>query len=209
MQLDFNPYLNIWIRPRQTIRAIVDQNARYRFLLLSGLYGFVSMMQIAQIFSLGNTFSTLAILIICLILALPVGMVVLSLGSLLVLWLGKLVKGKATYLEVRAALSWTKVPVIVTLVVWLIFTGMFGRDFYMHDFPSNISNVTEYLHLFQGGMFIELAVGIWSLIIFLKALGEVQRFSAWMALLNVVLLMIAVGIIYYFLIWILYTGIQS
>ena len=53
--------------------------------------------------------------------------------------------------------------------------------------------------LLQGAFVAQVVAAIWMLVIFVKALGEVQGFSAWMGLLNVVLGVILWMIVAYFL----------
>lgn len=192
--LNINPWGSMWTNPRTTIKAIVSHNPNYRFLLFSTLYGFVEALRGAQIFSLGSYYNFWAIVAACLILCLPIGALSLSLTSLFVFWVGKLIKGQATYREVRAAVTWSNVTVIVSIflvaaTVVLFGPSFFDKNFAYQYFPKGFSI------LLMGIFFVEFALSLWSFVIFIKALSEVQKFSGWMALLNVVLTAIFLSIV--------------
>ncbi|MEX0961343.1 MAG: YIP1 family protein [Simkaniaceae bacterium] len=204
-----NPWFSIWTKPRETIAEIVEFNPRYRFIVLSFIYGLPWMLQFSQTFSLGTSWSMAFIVIICLILAIPVGALAMSFTSLLLLWTGKLLKGGASFIQIRAAVSWTNVPNVVNIIAWIILLLFFqnlilSRGFTMTSFVG-----------FEKGLFIFLQLamsvaGIWGLVIFLHALGQVQGFSAWMALLNAILIAIILVVAGYALAvltnWLMFPG---
>jgi hypothetical protein len=186
VKLKVNPWLSIWTKPRDTIRKIVAYDPNYRFPVLAGIYGFPLLLQIAQNFSLGENFPAYAIALIALAASVIVGMIVMSILSGLLLWTGRWIHGEASFREIRASVAWSNVPNIVTIITWIIFLGIFRNDTFFHTFPGINLTSGEYAAVFIL-FFIQLLVSIWSLIIFLKALGEVQGFSAWKALLNLII----------------------
>ena len=184
--LKVNPWLTMWVRPRDTIRKIVDFNPKYRFAVLSGIYGFPLLLQIAQNMSLGERLPAYAIVLIALVLCVFAGMIGISIQSALLYWTGKWIGGQGSYLNIRAANAWSNVPNIVTVATWLIFVAMFGNLAFFYEFPEGAFTGAVYTVLFLLSL-IQLVISIWSLVIFLHALGEVQGFSAWKALLNVII----------------------
>jgi hypothetical protein len=194
--LNINPWGLMWVNPREAIRSVVAYNPSYRFILISALYGFVQALRIAQVFSLGSYMNFWLIVLSCLVLCIPIGAISLSLTSLFVFWVGKLIKGKAAYSEVRAALTWSNVTVIVSIFLVGITVAIFGPDFFTQDFANHY--YPGYSFLLITVFALELILSIWSFVLFIKALSEVQQISSWMALLNIVLTVILLSILTFF-----------
>lgn len=181
-----NPWLTMWTKPRQTIREIVSTNPKYRFALLSAVYGFPMLLNFAQTLSLGMNVHWGMILAIAVVLSTFVGMLGLSITAGLMYWTGKWIGGKSQFLEMRAAVSWANVTNVVTSLVWLVLIAIFGQDVFMRNFSNTPFMGGEKVAIFF--LFtIQTIVSIWSIFILVKAVGEVQGFSAWKGLLNLIL----------------------
>lgn len=203
-KLDINPWVDIWLKPRQTIRSIVDHNPKYRFVLLAAIYGFPMALRLAQNLSLGQDFTLSAIIITALILAVFLGMIGISIASGLILWTGKWIGGRGSYYPIRAAVSWSNVPNIVTILTWILMIAVFKRDLFSENFVGT-PFVGYELAVFTLIFLAQTTAAIWSFIILLKGIGEVQGFSAWKALLNViipfVIVVAAVWIVSAIIVW--------
>src|SRR5437899_130491 len=127
-ELGVNPWTHIWTHPRETIRAIVNFNPKYRFIPLSFLHGLPMLFYWAQNLSLGATASLMGIIIGSLILAVFLGMLSITIGSALVLWTGKWIGGKSSYYPIRAAISWSCVPNVLIIIIWAILIFLFGNN---------------------------------------------------------------------------------
>lgn len=190
------PFWAMWVKPRETIRKIVDKNPKMGFWWLSLLYGINFMFFLSQVFYLSRQLPLWGIIVGSLVLATPVGALLISIYSIIVLWLGKLIKGTANYSLVRAAVAWSVVTNIVNVVAWVIYIITFGSLVFLPSFHvMHFSGVSSIILTLCG--WATLVAAIWSIVILVQALGEVQGFSAWMGLLNVVLASVAVTVIYY------------
>ena len=185
-KLSINPWLGMWTRPRDTIRAIVQFNSSYLFPLLCLIYGFPLLLQMAQNFSLGDRFPMGGIIIGAMIGGIFAGMIGISIASGLFYWTGKWIGGIATYQNVRAAVAWSNVPNLVNILIWIVNIASFGTRLFNRGFVET-SFVGGELTLIYFASLVQVVIAIWGFIIFLKALGEVQGFSAWKALLNVLI----------------------
>lgn len=203
--LDGNPWFSIWVRPRSTIREIVKTDPKYRFILLSAIYGFPMLLHMAQNLSLGEKYSTMAIIIGALVLATFVGMIGISIASVLIYWTGRWIGGDSGYYPVRAAVSWSNVPSIVNIMIWIILMATFGNTIFKEDFGMQSFQGTDQIVVF-GAFFLELVLSIWSFVILVKGLGEVQGFSAWKGLLNVLIPFFLVAIIIWVLTWLFWVA---
>src|SRR5580704_10029747 len=92
--LQINPWKEMWLSPRQTIRSIVNYDPKYRFLILSGIYGLPVVLQIAQNISAGQGQPLWAIVLASLILCVFVGMLGITIAGGLLYYTGKWIGGK-------------------------------------------------------------------------------------------------------------------
>lgn len=198
-ELGLNPWLSIWVKPRRTIRALIETNVSYRFIALCAIYGFQYMLQVAQFLSLGRNFSLIFILLIALVLCIPVGYILFNISSAFLFWVGKLIKGKGTFKQVRAASYWSSVPNVVSLVIWVVLMVAHGSGMFVAGYETELTQTG--LGVNMGASILQLILGVWMIVIFLHALGEVQGFSAWMALLNAFLSGLAMVIVVFAITW--------
>lgn len=194
-KLSINPWIGMWVRPRETIRAIIQFNPGYLYPLLCLIYGFPMALQIAQNFSLGDRFHVAAIVVVALILAIVVGAVMINIATALFFWTGKWIGGIGTYQQIRAAVAWSNIPSVVNILIWFVNIAAFGSRIFRSDFIDTPFVGNELGLIFMTSL-VQLIVAVWAFIMILKALGEVQGFSAWKALLNIIipLLVIFVGV---------------
>lgn len=190
-KLSINPWTGMWIRPRETIRAIIQTNPGYLYPLLCFIYGFPMMLQLAQNFSLGDRYSAPAILAGALILAIVLGAVMINIGAALISWTGKWIGGTGSFQQIRAAVAWSNMPSVVYIATWLMSVAVFGGRIFKKEF-AEMTFVGHELSIIFLTAVIQLVVAVWTLIILLKAVGEVQGFSAWKALLNVLIPVVVV-----------------
>lgn len=198
-ELGINPWLSIWVKPRQTIRKLASYNTNYRLVTLCAIYGFQYMLQAAQFLSLGRASSLLMILILALVLCIPVGYIVFNVTSAFLFWVGKLIKGKGTYKQIRAATYWSAVPSTVSILVWAFLMVTYGNSLFITGYEKEVVGGAAIINIVAGVS--QIVLGIWAIVIFLHALGEMQGFSAWMALLNAFLASLSVFIVVFMLTW--------
>lgn len=192
--LSSNPWFSIWTKPRQTIAEIAEYNVNYRFLVLCYIYGLQHTFQVFQQLSVSKSVAFPVSIITALVIAFPVGYLALNIGSFFIFLLGKIIKGKASFKQVRAASAWASVPSIVMIVLWVVLMGAVGSEVFSLGYEKTLVGSAAYINL--AVQLASVVLGVWGIIIFLKALGQVQGFSAWMALLNVLISIIFVFGIY-------------
>jgi len=198
-----NPWLSIWTEPRKTIRSIVSADPKFRFLLLSAIYGLPLAFNLVQSFALTNVIPLWAILIGSLVVCTFLGVVGISLSAWLLQFTGRWIGGKANYQTVRAAVAWSNVPNVVTILMWAVLLVVFGEQVFNSNFSQGqfIGYQAGILFLV---MLVETIISVWSFIILLNALAEVQGFSVWRAILNVVIPFAAILAIVWIVGWALW-----
>lgn len=191
-----NPWLSIWTSPKETIASVVAENPNRSLWALAFIYGFSSLMNLCQSMVLGKMLGVWGILLLTVIFAVIYGYISFSIWSWFVLWVGKLFKGQGTFKTVRASYAWSCVPLILNIPLWLLMVGVFGHQLFL--------NLPE-AHALGGGLvFIlflvliaKVILAIWSLVIYINALAEVQKFSILRSIGNIIVAAIVVGLIFF------------
>lgn len=181
-----NPWVTMWTKPRATIQQIVDTNPERLVLVLAAIAGFSKALDRASMRSMGDKLEWPIIFLIAAIAGPIGGIISLYIGSALIRWTGNWIGGKSTSENIRAAIAWSSVPTIWALVLWIPELVLFGQELFTTETPNIDANVSLALVLF-GFAAIEITIGVWAFIVLLKCLGQVQGFSAWKALGNLIL----------------------
>ena len=113
------------------------------------------------------------LVVIAVIVGAVLGIIELYVNGALLKWAGAALGGVGSYAEVRAALAWSSVPVIVAVSIGVL-AILLGTDGPMLGVESSGSGAS--LLLLHG------ALVMWGFVVMLKCIGEVHRFSAWRAL---------------------------
>ena len=183
---DKSPWLTIWTSPRATIRRIVDHDPVHLVLILAMLGGFAQALNNSSSESWGEILSIPVIFLICAIVGAVSGIIGLYVYGALLKWTGGWIGGQGSSVQIRAAIAWSNVPLIWALILWVPKLALFGQDLFTSEMSNFATNQSLRL-LFFVFIIIEVIIGIWAFIIQLKCIGEVQKFSAWKALGNVIL----------------------
>ncbi len=192
-----NPWVTIWSSPRATIRRIVFVNPRYQVISIAALSGALSALEARWSQPPPPGSGAVAAWPIMVILSVIVwailSIVWLYIMGALFKWAGAALGGTATYSEVRAALAWAQVPVIVALAIGIL-SILLGTGSPMVPFEAAQHGTSA------GVSLLHAIFGIWSFILTLNCVGEVHRFSAWRALaaLGVIMagILVAIGILF-------------
>jgi hypothetical protein len=176
-----SPFLTIWIKPRATIRSILNTHPQRHMYLLAALYGIDYFLEQASERTYGDNTTLLFIIVGGLFLGPLAGLIGLGFGGVIFRLSGRWLGGQATTTEVRAALAWSSVPAIPLLILWIPKLLIFGKELFTTIAPSIESSPFLTL-LLLWFIVIEGIIRIWSVFIYLKCLAEAHRFSVWRAL---------------------------
>jgi hypothetical protein len=189
-----SPWISIWCEPRATISQIVAENPNRSLWVLAFIYGFLSILNSFQSISIGTMMGFFASLVIALILSPFWGYAIFSVWSWVVCKIGRCLKGQGDFVSIRAAFAWSSVPLTVNIVFWFLMIFSFGAPFFFNPnemYPLS-SQQSAFLLLILVG---KVVIAIWSLVIYLNALAEVQKFSILRTIFNVIFSWIVVGVI--------------
>lgn len=190
-----NPWLNIWIHPRDTIRRVVAENPNKGLWILAIIYGFSYLLGMFQSLSIGNHLGVISIFLLALVLSPICGYIVFSFAGWLTYWTGQLLKGNGTFQSVRASIAWSNVPTIVSCLIWIITLVMFGAALFTSVDSPNNQLVQNSSYLILAFAFVRVVMSVWTFVICISALAEVQGFSILRAIGNIILATILFAII--------------
>lgn len=180
------PFFSIWTEPRATIQHIIDSDPERLVLVLAAIGGAIEALNRASSRSVGDELGMGAIFMIALIAGSIGGILSLYVVAGLVGWTGRWIGGVATYKQIRAAIAWSFVPFLWVSLMWIPELLVFGEEMFTTEMPRLEANPNlAYLLLAMVG--VEFVGIIWAFVVYLHCLGQVQHFSAWRALGNVVI----------------------
>ena len=206
---ELNPWVSIWTQPRATIQQIVDSDPEQSVLILAGIAGFVSTLDSVRDAGLGDGIPWFYIVLICALIGSLLGIAGLYVFSFLLHWTGKWLDGRASQPLIRAAGAWSQVPIIWGLLLWVPLIALFGQDLFRSgSFGLESNPFFSYLVPITS---IGIALGVWSLVVSLHCLAQVQGFSVWKALGNYVLVIavVVIPVTIIFVIFLTMLGIAS
>ena len=184
-QMNLNPWISMWTNPRKTIREIVNISPRKGFFLLAVFFGLQYLLNFAHTFSLGIHFDPIFILIVSIVVSPILGYFWFYLFGACLYYSGKMLKGQSRYFQILSSMAWSSVPYILTVFMWFLFMVTSTYSVFIQQ--------TDGFTFF----FISLVIlisAIWSLVLILKCLMEVQEFSCWRAIGNYLL-----GLVFYYI----------
>jgi hypothetical protein len=139
-------------------------------------------------FMLGNTGDRLSLQAILIMLGLmaPAQMILyLYVFTWLVKWTGALLGGHASAMDLRTALAWACVPLLVSVILTAPQLALFGIDLFRSDGPELDSWAST--SAFYGLALLDVVLALWWLVAVVLALAEAQRFAWWKAVANYLL----------------------
>lgn len=179
----FNPFLNSLMKPRDTIRYVVNNDATMNFWLLIYFVGLsASLDNIAR----RDDYSFDMIVIVLLLIFAPIsGLIQVYFSAWVFSWFGRVFGGAANSEGLRASILWSSVPAIFILPISLITTIIGATN--MVSLNALIHTHVILFALYWLLLIVELIIGIWCFVNLVRMISEVQEFSAGKAFLSIVL----------------------
>jgi len=190
-----SPWASVWLKPRQTIEAILAERPRRGVLLLGTLSLMANTVSELLRFAVESRMSDWRIIAVGVIACAIAGVTGLYIAAFLFKWSGRWLGGRASAAELRVVVAWGMTPGLVGLVIALAlvaFASVMGAG--NAAAPERVSTTLRA---------IVLVCGIWSTVVFALMFSRAEGFGFWRTvaawfvggLLNVVLaLSIAIGV---------------
>jgi len=174
----FNPWLEIWYRPRTTIRRIVKADPKWGVYILIALAGYDQYLDTATRLAYGDNLGIFGILGLGLLMGPLAGIISFSIFSFIVGFVGRRLGGDAENDDVLAALAWSQAPLLIKLLLRGIQILIYGEELFKSVSPRIEENPILALLLIPFAA-MGILIGLWQTILYVLSLAEVNQFSIW------------------------------
>jgi hypothetical protein len=183
-------FTKIWTFPRPVFKFINHFKYQKYLTVLLILAGIVNAFDRADISNIGKYDSIIVTIIASIVGGALFGWISFYIYSSLIRFTGKWINGKANTDSILRTLAYASIPSIAGLVLIIPKLLLRGSDLY--------ENVLTY-----GFSITESILGVWTLVLSVIGISEVQQFSIGRAVVNLILavLVVAVPIVFIFLIF--------
>jgi hypothetical protein len=172
--------------PSETIKAIIEYNPKYGFFQLASIFFLQSFFFVVTRHSINLPFNYFLSIIIALIISPFLGAVIFYINSYFLYLTGKLLKSDAKFSDVLASYAWSKIPVVIDLIMWLTLF-IFIKDPKFFNYSSSVSIIFVDI--------ISISTSIWSFCLLVLSLKTVCKFSTIKAIFNIFLAFLLLFII--------------
>lgn len=144
-----------------------------------------------------DKYSTLLSFVGMILLGIFFSFFVVNLYAALIAWTGKWLKGRAGTVAITRVLAYSQLPIITLLLFQIPCVLLFGMELFTSN-PYLYNSATLGQIITNIWMILSVMMAIWSFILSLIGLAELQNFSIWKSFLNyiisVMIILMAVGI---------------
>lgn len=183
-----NPWITMWSQPRSTIRAIAFNRPNYGVYYLAIMYVLQGFFFYANWWSLGVRAHYPLYLAIGILASPVIGVLWLYLMGGFFYFSGRLFGGRATQKQLRAAVGWSAIPFSIALMMWVLLLFWSPEHAFIQDSGPHSSIFVN---------FITLIAKTWSFVLLVQSLREIQHFSLWKSLINVLLIWLVSSILFF------------
>ena len=179
-------FTKIWFKPRMVFKYINDsQYDKYVYVLLI-LAGIMKSFDRAVDKNMGDNLSLIFVISICVFLGGLLGWISYYIYTALISWTGKWLDGKGDTKSLLRMTSYAMIPAILALVFIILQVGLFGIELFQSGFDVSSYGLVSIVIYFITLIF-EIILGLWSLVIFVIGLSEIQKLSIGKSILNMLL----------------------
>ncbi len=179
----------MWSRPRDTIRTLAFNKPTYGIYFLAIMYALQGFFFYANWWSLGVRTHYPLYLTIGILASPIIGLCWLYLMGFFFYLIGRLFKGMATMRQLRSAVAWSAIPYTITLIMWILLLFWSPEHVFIQDSGVHSSIFIN---------FITLIAKIWSLVLLVQSVREVQHFSLKISAFNVAIIWLLTWILFFF-----------
>ncbi|HSP23349.1 MAG TPA: YIP1 family protein [Planococcus sp. (in: firmicutes)] len=188
-----NPFTAVWLKTRKTARYVIEEKTTGFAIMLIMLSGIGSGLMGMQSSGAGAGVAGWVILLLSLTLGPVVGLGSAALLSALYLLVGKLFKGKATYIEMFKAVAVSMIPYVWIAPILLAWATLAPDSYFVDPLAEN-GNGEGFTTLIVLGI-ISFVLSIWGIIIQSKAIGEAHQFNSWKGFATVMIPAVVIGVV--------------
>ncbi|MFV5689922.1 Yip1 family protein [Flavobacterium sp. ZT3R25] len=193
-------FIKILTSPREAFKFINDYNYEKHLYILLFLAGMLRSFDRASTKNMGDNYSIWAIILISIIFGGLFGWITYYIYSALISWSGSWLNGKGNTESILRILAYALFPSILSLIILIPQIAIYGETMFKSENDFYSSGLVESV-IYYGFFIIELILGIWSFVLCVIGISEVQKLSIGKSILN--LLLPAILLIFFILILVL------
>lgn len=178
-------FSKIWFNPRLVFRYL-EQNSYGKYVsVLLVLAGINSATDRAIAGGMGDSMSLLIVLLITVVAGALLGWISFYIYAALISWTGRWLKGRSNTSSLLRVIAHAQIPSIVSLILVFAQIGVFGNDLFQ-TYPDLTSHMPLAVFYYLT-IFLSTILSLWTFILLIVGVSEVQQFSIGKAILNVLL----------------------
>ena len=179
-------FTKIWTSPRPVFKYI-NENSYDKFMYaLLVLAGITSVFDRASSKNMGDNMPLVAVIMVCIIAGSIFGWISYYIYAALMSWTGKWLNGKGNTGSLLRMFSYAMIPSIFSLILLIPRIAVFGNAIFQSDTDIFGNGITAII-IFVFTLLIEIILGIWSLVLLVIGISEVQKLSIGKSILNLVM----------------------
>lgn len=179
-------FIKLLTSPREAFKFINDYKYEKHLYILLFLAGMVRTFDRASTKNMGDNYSIWTIIAICVIFGGFFGWITYYIYSALISWTGSWMNGKGNTQSVLRVFAYAFFPSIFILILLIPQIAIYGNELFKSDNDlyslASMESIVLYVILF-----VEFTLGIWSLILCVIGISEVQKLSIGKSILNLLL----------------------
>lgn len=164
-----NPWLTMWVMPKRTIRAIIQENPYRGVHIITTALALENFFFYGNLWSLGLRTNLLWLVIIGLLISPFLAYLWISIMSHIFYYTGRWFNGSAPLPHLYAAVAWSKIPAFGILFSWVCILLIEPEEAFIFEGGGN-----PHILIFN---FFNLVFAIWSVLLLIGTIQEVQKFS--------------------------------
>ena len=179
-------FTEIWKSPRVVFKFINETGySKYTTILLV-LSGITYMLSNATTRHLGDVMPLWGVLMACLIGGAVFGWLYFYIYAALLSWTGKWLNGVGNTKALLRMISYALIPMLAFIILFIIRIALFGNEVFQREFDIAGKGIPA-IGIYVFTYFIELVTLIWTIVLLVIGISEVQKLSIGKALLNMIL----------------------
>jgi len=183
---DKDIFTKIWTSPRLVFQFLNENYYDKNLYILMVLAGISSAFSRASDKNMGDDYSLLTVLAICIIFGGLLGWLSYYIYAALLSWTGKWISGEGDTNSLLRMISYAMLPGIASLVLVVPEIAMFGNEIFQSNIDIYSSGLLSAIVYFASST-IRLILGIWVIVLLVVGISEVQKLSIGMSILNMIL----------------------
>lgn len=186
-------FTEIWTSPRKVFKYINDNSYDKFLYILLILAGISRAFDQASTKGLGEIMSLGAVLAICIVLGALLGWISFYIYAALLSWTGKWIEAKGNTDSLLRMSAYAMIPSIAAMILVIPQIILFGNEIFKNEMDiyssGDIGEVSFYIFVL-----FEVILGLWTIVLFVIGVSEVQKISIGKSILNLLLPLLVIFI---------------